>query len=122
MIRCETCRYNGMCIRQTHTMANVDDCDRYEEYEEKPHGEWVKKGGAFYTYECSVCGGTTLKEWRTDFCPNCGADMRKLECCPCNTCKHFGENGAIDPYGEEYCPIDHECENASLYEKEGDEK
>lgn len=40
-----------------------------------------------------------------------------LECCPCDTCKHWGENGAIDPYGEGYCPIDHECENASLYQK-----
>ena len=43
--------------------------------EERPQGEWVKKGGLFYTYECSACGGTTLKEWRTDFCPNCGAKM-----------------------------------------------
>lgn len=40
-----------------------------------------------------------------------------LECCPFNTCKHLGENDAIDSYGEEYCPIDHKCENASLYQK-----
>ena len=39
-----------------------------------------------------------------------------LEYCPCNACKHMGENGAIDPYGEEYCPIDNMCINASLYE------
>lgn len=35
----------------------------------------------------------------------------------CDTCKHWAENGAIDPYGEGYCPIDQECENASLYQK-----
>ena len=39
--------------------------------------------------------------------------------CPCDTCKHYGENGFIDPYGEPYCPIDHKCENASHYEKKG---
>lgn len=38
---------------------------------------------------------------------------------PCDTCKHLGENGAIDPTGEDYCPLDHLCNNASLYEKRG---
>lgn len=38
---------------------------------------------------------------------------------PCDTCKHWGENGAIDPTGEDYCPLDPLCNNASLYEKRG---
>lgn len=44
-----------------------------------------------------------------------------LDYCPCDTCKHMGEHGAVDPYGETYCPIDNECRNANCYEKkEGD--
>ena len=45
---------------------------------ENVRGEWVEKNDV---YRCSVCGKEAL--WserigsvRTDFCPNCGADMR----------------------------------------------
>ena len=80
MINCDNCRYDGMCIRQSHTMANVDDCNRYEEYKEIPHGEWIPK--TFSTLKCSKCE-FEFNFMRCDFylnmffCPSCGADMRK---------------------------------------------
>ena len=47
--------------------------------EERQTGEWIYTGmkDEWYAreYECSLCGGTMLGE--SDFCPNCGADMRK---------------------------------------------
>lgn len=43
------------------------------------HGEWEYEN---YTWHCGVCGfhpfkGYILKEPGFNFCPNCGADMRK---------------------------------------------
>lgn len=45
---------------------------------ERPHGEWItttKDGGISYQFFCSSC----YKEVQviTDYCPNCGAYMRK---------------------------------------------
>ena len=41
----------------------------------RPKGRWLERYGVSeYKYECSVCNmGSDLM---TDFCPNCGADMR----------------------------------------------
>ena len=36
------------------------------------HGEWIDKGSL--SCRCSSCGCKSLKE--SNFCPNCGADMR----------------------------------------------
>ena len=54
---------------------------KYED--QRPHGEWIFKNGK---YRCTACGeraiyryngmSTIPKEIITDFCPNCGADMR----------------------------------------------
>ena len=51
--------------------------------EERKKGKWIDMGDF---EQCSVCLGTRLKEvqtvygkaiWlKTDYCPNCGADMR----------------------------------------------
>lgn len=43
------------------------------------HGEWIYEN---YTWHCGVCGfhpfkGYIPKEPGFNFCPNCGADMRK---------------------------------------------
>lgn len=46
-------------------------------------GKWIRKDDeTCYWYECSECGcsppkDTYKQEWLSDFCPNCGADMRK---------------------------------------------
>ena len=42
-------------------------------YEERPQGEWIEDSG---NIACSQCHTIWLYR-RTDFCPNCGADMRK---------------------------------------------
>ena len=51
-------------------------------YEERPHGEW--KGNNFGEHSCPLCGHPALYEEepdgyyevQSDFCPNCGVDMR----------------------------------------------
>lgn len=51
-------------------------------YEERPHGEW--HGNNFDEHSCPLCGHAALYEEEPDgyyevqsnFCPNCGADMR----------------------------------------------
>lgn len=48
----------------------------------RPHGEWIKE---YKDFKCSLCGkiayswnnhGTYI-QIKSDFCPHCGADMRK---------------------------------------------
>lgn len=47
-------------------------------YEERPHGEWIKEGGIFYQLKCSNCNFELRSpDDKSNFCPNCGADMRK---------------------------------------------
>lgn len=52
------------------------------------HGKWAKITGMappeiHGLHCCSLCGGLALqrnlKEELSDFCPNCGADMREVE-------------------------------------------
>lgn len=51
---------------------------------ERKKGKWIKvDNGYSYWYECSECGCEPLRsKWNgrevfSDFCPNCGADMRE---------------------------------------------
>ena len=52
---------------------------------DRPHGEWIEQSDNYGDpyYECSVCEDAfitlegTPKENHYNFCPNCGADMRK---------------------------------------------
>lgn len=41
----------------------------------RKRGEWVDNRNG--TYTCSACG---LHHSKSNFCSNCGADMRKKEC------------------------------------------
>ena len=61
-----------------------------ETMSEPKTGRWIRKEKeindcdghrAYYWYECDNCGARPPKdqwgqEWNSDFCPNCGADMR----------------------------------------------
>lgn len=46
----------------------------------RPQGEWINPSenpefsNREFFYDCSICGNTQMDE--TNFCPNCGADMR----------------------------------------------
>lgn len=43
-------------------------------------GEWRLYSPLTDTYECDKCGYQVIDEsFRTNFCPNCGADMREKE-------------------------------------------
>ena len=49
---------------------------------ERKRGEWINQNsGAFYPMECSSCHKPPICDddgyCLTDFCPNCGADMRE---------------------------------------------
>ena len=44
---------------------------------DKPQGEWVGgRVGHSPGYTCSICGYGVYPWNNTNFCPNCGADMR----------------------------------------------
>lgn len=45
---------------------------------ERPKGEWIINSDGYYPY-CSECRMEPKSGDMTDFCPNCGADMRDLE-------------------------------------------
>lgn len=51
-----------------------------ESLEERKHGEWVDKWHKLFKEElpmCSVCNNFSI--FKSDFCPNCGAEMRGEE-------------------------------------------
>ena len=54
------------CLDYIHNMPTIEAV-------EVKHGEWKMRGGKAY---CSECNYLTL-EVEANFCPNCGADMRK---------------------------------------------
>ena len=49
---------------------------------ENVRGEWIQKSkqlaicNTVHWYECSACGHHAFSGMRTDYCPDCGADMR----------------------------------------------
>lgn len=53
------------------------------EYVDRPQGEWMSEGrtypptNAYHSAYCSHCG--EWSEYLTDYCGNCGADMRERE-------------------------------------------
>lgn len=73
---CKKCEYSTF-------LANDEHCGLIDEQptvEAKPvvHGEWEiggVQGNMIGNFKCSVCKGVSLKD--SNFCPNCGADMRK---------------------------------------------
>ena len=68
------------------TSGEFDEMTKPLDEEIRPHGEWIEKHcdyGVYYrcsnchkmppNYECDYKEGAI----KTNFCPNCGADMRK---------------------------------------------
>ena len=65
-----------------------NDCTRYdtlkrmlEELTERKRGEWIDQvmEDDIPAQKCSVCGYLEYVYGRPNYCPNCGADMRKEE-------------------------------------------
>ena len=47
---------------------------------ERKQGEWIEKcsyDGMRNYYYCTLCG--VRNDWKSNFCPHCGVDMRKEE-------------------------------------------
>lgn len=74
-------RSNGRVFDQQHFASN-EAIDNAIKLLSRPKGEWTDSEGkerikSKYCGHCSVCGGWS--EYLTDFCGNCGADMRGKE-------------------------------------------
>lgn len=73
------------CYEEDGCGIDCEDCDfqkainmAIELLKEPKQGEWVldkEFSFIFNMYECSKCRFNGSKRWQ--FCPNCGADMRK---------------------------------------------
>lgn len=75
---CEKCIHYEVCRYPLEWRAFPDTCWKYEE--ERPHGEWIQSDKDKYWAMCSVCKKEAICGdfmILTDFCPNCGADMRE---------------------------------------------
>lgn len=80
-----------LCPCESHDWK-VDECPTINPESLRPKGEWIEvKAKNFYgcmitAYECTNCKkhsvGQIAITMKSDFCPNCGADMRgdKNEC------------------------------------------
>lgn len=93
---CELCGYCERLektVRSTHPGFVSDKCNSYKFLAEQPtiepqirHGKWIELPRALDSNEnpckCSVCGHclSFYNHYpKSKFCPNCGADMRKVE-------------------------------------------
>lgn len=78
---CRSCKNNG---NERYCLDCHDYCN-FVRYEARPQGKWKIVDGydGDEYYECSNCGepwvlyAGTPEENNMNFCPNCGADMRK---------------------------------------------
>ena len=86
--QCETCFHhypNGCdtyCDHGESYRPAADQLTVIDPESLRPKGRWVNErvlvGGFNETWglDCSECG-KTVKDHKSNFCPNCGADMRK---------------------------------------------
>lgn len=68
----------GMC-RACDIGTMLDAVEDYPAADvvERKAGKWRRYSPLTDTFECNQCGYQVIdKEFRTNFCPNCGADMR----------------------------------------------
>lgn len=60
----------------------VDEIDSFPAVDVDPvrRGHWIKCGYACgeAEFKCSLCGEIEWRTNETDYCPNCGADMREV--------------------------------------------
>ena len=68
----DKCIHYPVCEQKNWDFANIDDCKYYAETFERPQGEWKLDSVGAYCSECHKHPDAT-----SDFCPFCGADMRR---------------------------------------------
>ena len=81
------CDIDGWYIGEEGELVLIDDCgnvgyppvDRFDVvFDERTHGEWVKEPKSLWDIAiCSLCNETCIGYRSANFCPNCGASMRK---------------------------------------------
>ena len=78
MSHCSACSWYGTCTDET-MCEDVKAILAIPAADVKPvvHGEWIELGKYIdgYNWRCSVCKRESTMA--INFCPNCGADMRK---------------------------------------------
>lgn len=70
---CDKCIHDKVCLL-SKSRAN---CELFDE--KRPHGEWIEKP---WGVVCSRCKAQALhtpngNQSRSDYCPDCGADMKE---------------------------------------------
>jgi uncharacterized paraquat-inducible protein A len=60
---------------------NYTNLNQTIRYEQRPHGEWIEQENGLPSnhHYCSNCHEAIRIDTHNNFCPNCGADMRKRE-------------------------------------------
>ena len=78
---CETNEENGVITIPKFLCEHIEILD---DAKARPHGEWIEskeRKGRFYCSECvqedAAGKWRELFDYKYNFCPNCGADMRK---------------------------------------------
>ena len=72
-----------LCFSESDVVNMINHAPTIEP--ERKKGKWIEKSerlaplNTIWWDECSVCGHHAFNRMTTDFCPNCGADMRGEE-------------------------------------------
>ena len=89
MSTCNNCIHSSVCTpynTPNDEYPNIGDCPHFKDkadYVEVKYGEWkeVNQTGIgvrhirYTTKQCSICGYWNGRK-KTNFCPNCGANMK----------------------------------------------
>jgi len=87
-------------IRHSSSWHELQALRKFKEEHERPQGEWARHDewrngeyiGGFYHIDCPCIDLETAlySRWETNFCPNCGAEMKRKPR-DCEHCKHYVE-------------------------------
>ena len=72
--------YNANIRKWAVLVGDIDDAPTIDPATLRPHGRWVKRPntkGQVYCSECASLETITDSSFKSNYCPNCGADMRK---------------------------------------------
>lgn len=75
----------GVACKACWVLDMLDEVEQFQSSDVRPavRGKWIVDSIASNIFTCSVCGQdapvepTGGTEYKSNFCPNCGADLRK---------------------------------------------
>lgn len=76
----------GVACKACRVLDMLDEVEQFQSADVRQvvRGKWIVDSIASNIFSCSVCGQdapvepTGGTEYKSNFCPNCGADMRKV--------------------------------------------